>query len=1221
MNSKSRLLKIGLYILSLFMWLHFSGNQVEAADWVPLENSAKVIEVTDGVIPSYNPNAVLLGLVGYDNEMQLYEGAILQDTYKLYQTKENIPFEGGDWINITKAGVYKGRYVDLQIRNMSLAPAYIYTLANGQILIYHTYDATIDGDYRFLLLGLRDHLTGEELEEVNFYLPMSNKSFGYTIGRYVKAFDKDRTLNYYVNSNDNFIKKNTYLDVVSSSQFDLLTSDGTSQTGQGQFVIYGNIGKLLEKPGSYLMGTSASSGQSAANLAFFGPTKGNPIPIDYDPLRIKQNAVSSKDGKTFKAEITMEQPLNEQSELNYIPSNDSFELLIEEKNTGFLNVSTEDFSLSVDGEEVPSNAYTLDVNQSGTKTNVSIQLTTAYLQQINNSTTITNKILEIKQKSIVEDNESKIKAAIEEGVFTMPISASLSYQFSVDPPVVIDKEILTPTQDVSLSLEPELRGNFKVYFLPTNTVVGTVPIENFFVSGENLDFPWDSVYAEYQYPNDIILPGSQRILFDLISETFKNKQVSFGNEVIVGSMRAVPVPQEYYQGDEEPSSEELKSWVENVRIEDYFLSNNQYSVTLETPWDSEMKGDKNYQVKVSVDGMLEPVTVDVPVTYIAEYYIEAENGYTQSYIAPRPNPPSNGEIRNFFTDKIHLYRSKTKERLYTLGIEYFEAELQSNPSWGGMPEDTGYKNVLLTWTYEDEIRDRIQDTTVEGKFYVQFIQQKLEATPVPQTVPLGTGNWYDLDLTKFVKDVHVGGETITDYNVLIKEFPNTERISDSEKIVLHIYDNNSGAVGEIEVPITVVWGNSLVLAELISESQQIKETSLALTIHSDNNNQPYLTASYGKLSTDKEETALANTDELYYTIARYDLSEQLSGLENAKLVQNSREVDDEVLVAAYGDNTPKQMLETAKNAADSLLKVNYGDVIRVYTKTNIVGVSYENEEPGSTFERPYGQGPFLTNAFLQVNDVEFWVVTPDGFIPMFQNQLQTKTVEIPRGATESHELYDSYYDSISTLFTIPVSANAQNYKYVVADGFVDYPKLDLDVGETSQGVVSVAQASLPTAPENEQKYLKTNYEVSFQGADDSIQIISPIDDLSFGTATLKSYTQTIPRENVNWGFGVKDPRYRKQPWRVMARIEDGFSSGEDELKGAELLLVNDSNETITLNEGNQEIYDQETPELDNTVRWTEADKGFFLKVAPGNIKKNAAYTSTIHFEILETPND
>lgn len=506
---------IGILALCMWGWFLFGVNTEisEAYSWTSFGNSPKVIQIDSGSAGTIDPDAINLGLVGIDNTITVYNAnGVIKATEPLYQSK-SIAFAVNETARVTKAGIYKGRYVDLIFKNTGLIAGSISLSTTGTISFYRTNMVANDGSTNYLTMTIVDHETSAAFTNNKFYLPTYNSSIDYPVGQYVKGYDKQKTNAFYIASDDTFMKSSTYLDTTSMASFNLISSTGNSQ---GYFTIYGNI-----DAGGFKFG-SVSSTSSAAAIHFFQSSLKSPLPVDYLPLTIPKTATPSADQKSM--EITMEQTLSKQSKDSYIPSGDSFELSIVEENTKFLNVKKEDFTLSIDGNTIANdgNSYTLDVVQSGTKATITVSLKTDFLKELNKNTQ--SKVLKINQKSAISGDETAMKAAMDEKKFTIPVTAVLSYDLKFDDASALEKNIVTPNQDVALTLTPPLTADITTgYKVTRGTQLSDIPIANLIKEPRNTIYDWDKVTASYANPTTVLnTNGNQVVIVNLVSDAFGN---------------------------------------------------------------------------------------------------------------------------------------------------------------------------------------------------------------------------------------------------------------------------------------------------------------------------------------------------------------------------------------------------------------------------------------------------------------------------------------------------------------------------------------------------------------------------------------------------------------------------------------------------------------------------------------------------------------------------
>lgn len=491
----------------------------------------------------------------------------------------------------------------------------------------------------------------------------------------------------------------------------------------------------------------------------------------------------------------------------------------------------------------------------------------------------------------------------------------------------------------------------------------------------------------------------------------------------------------------------------------------------------------------------------------------------------------------------------------------------------------------------------------------------LDAVGVLRTVTLGTSAdyWTSARLKASVNDVQIDGVAVTDYSVTLLEAPVTKRVSTTADpfvpMMVKVTDNqNPSNTVDVEVAVKVTWGNSIAIggSNTIVTSPNA-QSSLALSLLEDSAGKPKLVSGYGNLPKANEGTPLSSStgNEAYYQVTRYDLSSQSTGVANATEVTSGPNAAGDVTFQGLGTNTPAQLVDTF--GSNGQLAVNYGDVLRLYVKDGQRALYTNNA------------GPTQLLGGVPNNETVFVVVTKNGFVPLYFNQLDAKDISISSDLTSSQAGYDDSYSSINSYFSIPNGVSGTNYTRVASAGFKTYPKLNLAVGEEATGSVYVAE---PTSASSNQ-YLKYAYDVTFIGSGPELQIVEPLAPLSFGTQKIKSYTQELKRTDSNWGFTVLDSRLVKNGWVIQAKMENPFQTGTEgnfkELKGAALQLKHSGN-TLSLNDGFQTIYQKDTPSANNFVSWS-ADEGFFLQVPSGAIDKDATYTSRVDMILTNAPTE
>ncbi|NKC68534.1 hypothetical protein [Vagococcus fluvialis] len=515
----------GVFIVTLVLMSQIIlVTEVNAENWSnftsPSETPPFTIGIDDGI--DFNPDAMNFKLLGGDNKAILYksDGHTVDKIVPLFTTSFNNIFETGQSVRITKVGVRNGKYLDLLIKNIGLVRGgYFNTLPNGTVTFYRSNRNASDLYSSYLNMEVFYNDDTITLKNQSFYLPTRITSIDYYLGQFVKGYPTANTKAFYYSNSDNFIKTNVKLDRSFSSLFTYMSAMGRSSSNEGNFTVYGDTGENGYKLGSY------NGSDAASAIHFFQPGQKSLLPVNYDPLQIPKEATSINNGE--KMSIEMKQTLNTQSSSNYIPTQDSFELVITEKNSGFLNIDDNDFILSIDGNEISNDgsSYTLEIDRQDTQHEIKIILKSEFLNHWNqiSSSNGVEKVLSIKQTSNINQNETSIKEAINEGQFIMPFSSKLTYNIAPDSETnPLEVTVDTPIQDVLLNVEPELTADIETKkTVRKGTILNDIPINQLIQNERNINFPWDRVTAIYKEPDTVFNEiGTHEIVLNLISETF-----------------------------------------------------------------------------------------------------------------------------------------------------------------------------------------------------------------------------------------------------------------------------------------------------------------------------------------------------------------------------------------------------------------------------------------------------------------------------------------------------------------------------------------------------------------------------------------------------------------------------------------------------------------------------------------------------------------------------
>lgn len=589
---------------------------------------------------------------------------------------------------------------------------------------------------------------------------------------------------------------------------------------------------------------------------------------------------------------------------------------------------------------------------------------------------------------------------------------------------------------------------------------------------------------------------------------------------------------------------------------------------------------------------------------------------TNAYI-----PPTGMTVfaEGFSIPNYNVIRGMSKAELDEFIIKESHATAWDNQT--GLSDDidlsvysTTLKADSKVGTYTATIRGT-QGTITQNAPQIKIIVEppidfEINTNQLPQDIILGTDlkeKYPEEVLKTWVKDVTYNEKPVDEYVVELIDF-DTNQINDGTK------DNTtirvSSGDGRLEMPLQlkVGWGDSVSIGGAGVNVLE-GESALAFTLHHDGD-KPYLTSSYGNLPNSKINTPFDNQNgnKVFTQLIHYPTKKISNGVSKAFEVTSGEEKVSKTIVNINSDDTPYDKLNAFGDS--NRFDVNYGDVFKLYT-------SFEGNK--SLFKD--GKGPNRVIAGLPNPKSAFAVVTEHGFDILFLSHLETKPVEMSTGETTTQEDYLTHFnnDNRAIYFTVPKGVDASVFDNVQPNGFKTYPKLNLAVGEESQGVVYVSE-QIPTT---DNKYLKYAYDMTFVGSGPNLTLGEVPATLSFEEAKIMSHTQNIKQSTPNdsWGFNVLDNRSAKSPWEIQARMEAPFSngiSGDLGLQGA-YLMVGEGHNMKEITSEFTPIFINENPVAGiNEVMW-QNNNGFSLVVPPGNIRKDTPYQTTIDFILIDSP--
>ncbi|WP_273960537.1 hypothetical protein [Enterococcus lactis] len=497
-------------------------------------------------------------------------------------------------------------------------------------------------------------------------------------------------------------------------------------------------------------------------------------------------------------------------------------------------------------------------------------------------------------------------------------------------------------------------------------------------------------------------------------------------------------------------------------------------------------------------------------------------------------------------------------------------ESQITYEWASKPDTTkpGISTGVIKAT--EKYGEYVNTDTTEVSFTV--VNDQLTGTATPQTVPLGT-NIDSLDLNKFVKDVKLGDTSLTSdqYTTELTGGLSTDEVGkETAKVKVSLKSDPTNKV-EIDVPVTIEWGNSL----------RIKGTSFqTLTGLS-------LTESKGSYTV----TSTRGTDEDF-------VSEKI----------NSKFTGEYLNVSFYkqvSGRLPKPTAFSFKgtdqiSTVPQLIgkqEVDLGDIVEI-KHAEIADYS----RMISLYQNGQESMPYQDNKLNSSSS--YYEITDTGYNVLFFNQLKARSGIVSIYTTKE------YFDQHVTDFL-----DTEEYSTVTVKGFSEYP--DTTSSGRKEGKIKVAE-TLSNGQEVEYEYT-----VPITVTEGSLTISVP-GTLEYEDIRLSSKEQIGQRKiEKPAGFQVTDSRGsgKQGGWYITAKSE----ATEDASIGNYLIYrQNDGTSQKLLD--NIKIYQQERqvvsekPLTIDITSWWSTDTGILLKLPKGNsLRPNMDYQATIVFTIVEAP--
>lgn len=773
----------------------------------------------------------------------------------------------------------------------------------------------------------------------------------------------------------------------------------------------------------------------------------------------------------------------------------------------------------------------------------------------------------------------------------------------------------------------------------------------------------------------------------------KNTTIDIPAEALSDNLSAEPVSQSVNVGTE-VNSLDLRDFVENVKIGNTTLSNNQYDVgLLDTSLDFNLVGNKTAKVRVTaVNDSSKTVDIDVPVNVLWGNTILAKDASLSKVVASVSMLDNNGSpyfVANkgnglstatttlgsrpqiFLYDKdLNNYKKKISSTVSQTSASFmnvlnteFEA-IKDSLSYGDVISFTVFEYAVAqnnyngknTWTsrneelvketegFDDAFYELTQNgfrllhlnqlsttkndltlytknsylethideyidigdyanITVKFKKYpdtsstgeqtgvisaeetlstgekVQYDynvifnvidDRELSATPNGQKIYLGE----DVDLkdySNFVKDVKLGEQDLneTEYKVALVGALSTDTVGNQTAKIKVSYMSDDRSI-EIDVPVKVLWGNTIVAKDTFLE-KIVASVSLI-----DNTGHPKLVANKGDGLTIESRMTRPFLKFYKTNLNKY----------NKQIFYQTVHQSPSTLMNSWN--------EEFKTVNENL---EYGDVISFSVLRRTPAT--ENYNGVNTWVSRFESLDREAKGY----DEAYYELTQSGFSLLHINQLQTKTIDVPIFSSEEY-----LNEHVTELIDL------KGFDNITVKGFSEYPKTTASGQQSSKVVVEEILSNGNT--------VQYEYEVTINVKSGDLTLEVP-DILTFNNFKKSKSDQIIQRENSkNLGLVVYDNRGENTQgnWTLTAKTSTDNSGITPYLvyrnKQGEDSYLNKSAVPIYIQ--NKQISVSEPLKVDVSSMWENED-GILLKVPSINKLSSKSYSATITWNLVEGP--
>lgn len=488
--------------------------------------------------------------------------------------------------------------------------------------------------------------------------------------------------------------------------------------------------------------------------------------------------------------------------------------------------------------------------------------------------------------------------------------------------------------------------------------------------------------------------------------------------------------------------------------------------------------------------------------------------------------------------------------------------------WGDEHVITPRKDIPL-YTLIDDSTPKNEYLTDKPKNIVYHYQKKPTAEPVLQNISLGK-ELSSLDAYKFVKNVKLGDKLLSpnQYTVQLINALSTDTIGTKILKTRVILKENTAITVDVDVPIVVGWGNSVVFG---SSEGPTGRTLAAFTLYTETN--PYIIASQGGTSDDNDRIGT------YYAFDWFNLTNKTS------IQVNETNSGDKFIKANSYDLKKDKLKVWGKNQKQL---VNYGDIVRAWQLDPNKNWLYENEQQKRVNKEKQSV---------------YYEITKTGYRPLKFNQLTTKKGTVPIYATKNYldEHVSEYVD---------LAGN----KDIRVKGFSTYPDTTSSGDKKAKILV---EETLTT-----QKKVQYEYAVTVAVGQGSLTYTVPT-KLEFKDFFKSRSEQIVQRKNFgDRGLLIKDDRGSNSQgnWKLTAKV----SSGSEGI-APYLIYRNEKGIDSYLNGSAVHIYTQEKQtkataplKVEISGKWNST-RGILLKVPSKNNLAAQEYSTIITWNLVEGP--